>query len=134
MKNLCAGDGAVGGKLLPQPLVIYAVVQVLHIQIHTLEPGGKEEKPILRRTFRILPEDDLCLIRIQHLIALDPILLDQLKLALQLPLALQPLLRPADVNHFAVELLSVHLIDRLGRREQRLESRTGRRERTHGTF
>lgn len=40
-KNLCTGDGAVRCKLLPQPLVVYAVIQVLHIQIHTLEPARR---------------------------------------------------------------------------------------------
>lgn len=46
LKNLCTGDGAVRGKLLPQPLIIYAVIQVLHIQIHTLEPR-KKKSPFL---------------------------------------------------------------------------------------
>lgn len=34
---LSTRDGAVGGKLLPQSVVIYAVVQVLHVEIHSLE-------------------------------------------------------------------------------------------------
>lgn len=122
MKNLRAGDGAVRGKLLAQPLVVDAVVQVLHIQIHTLEPGRRGRAHFKKDIQDFADAGG----RPLHLVALDPILLDQLKLALQLPLALQPLLRPAHVDHFAVELLSVHVIDRLGRREQRLESRTGR--------
>lgn len=37
LQYLGTGDGAKRGKLLPQSLIINAVIQVLHIEIHTLE-------------------------------------------------------------------------------------------------
>lgn len=42
-EHLGAGDGAVRSKLLPQALVIDAVIQVLHVQIHTLEAAGSRQ-------------------------------------------------------------------------------------------
>lgn len=36
LQYLGTGDGAIRGKLLPESLIIYAIVQVLHIQIHPL--------------------------------------------------------------------------------------------------
>lgn len=37
LQYLGTGDGAKRGKLLSQSLIINAVIQVLHIEIHTLE-------------------------------------------------------------------------------------------------
>lgn len=34
---LGAGDGAIWGKLLPESLIVYAIIQVLHIEIHPLQ-------------------------------------------------------------------------------------------------
>lgn len=80
----------------------------------------------------------------EYLIALNSILFEQLKLALELPLALQPLLRPTNVNHLPVELHSVHFIDCLGKQEQHPECQTPESSpraaalpaprRTHSTF
>lgn len=50
----------------------------------------------------------------QHLIALDSVLFDLIKLALELSLALQPLLSPTYVDHFPIDFLSIHFTDRLG--------------------
>lgn len=54
----------------------------------------------------------------QDLVALDPVLLDLVKLALELSLALQTFLRPAHVDDFPVDLLPIHFINCL--EEQRL--------------
>lgn len=72
----------------------------------------------------MLVEDPCINLGTQYLVALNPILFDQLKLALELPLALQPLLRPTNVNHFPVELRSIHFIDCLGKQEQHRESQS----------
>lgn len=37
LQYLSTSDRAIRGKLLPESLIIYAIVQVLHIQIHPLE-------------------------------------------------------------------------------------------------
>lgn len=37
LQYLGTGDGSIRGKLLPESLIIYAIVQVLHIQIHPLQ-------------------------------------------------------------------------------------------------
>lgn len=37
LQYLGTSDGAKRGKLLPQSLIINAIIQVLHIEIHTLE-------------------------------------------------------------------------------------------------
>lgn len=47
----------------------------------------------------------------QDLVALDPVLLDLVKLALELPLALQAFLRSAHVDDFPVDLLPIHFIN-----------------------
>ncbi len=47
----------------------------------------------------------------QHLIALDAVLFDLVKLALELSLPLQTLLSPTYIDDFPIELLSIHLID-----------------------
>lgn len=46
-----------------------------------------------------------------HLIALDAVLFDLVKLALELSLALQPLLSSSHIDHFPIDLFSVHVID-----------------------
>lgn len=51
----------------------------------------------------------------QHLIALDAVLFDLVKLALELPLTLQPLLSPTDIDDFPIDLLSIHVINCLGK-------------------
>lgn len=40
--HLGTGDGAIRSELLPQPLVIYPIIQVLHIQVDPLHTGGKK--------------------------------------------------------------------------------------------
>lgn len=47
----------------------------------------------------------------QDLVALDPVLLDLVKLALELSLALQTFLRSAHVDDFPVDLLPIHFIN-----------------------
>lgn len=47
----------------------------------------------------------------QDLVALDPVLLDLVKLALELSLALQTFLRSANVDDFPVDLLPIHFIN-----------------------
>lgn len=56
---------------------------------------------------------------IRHLVALDAILFDLVKLALQLSLALQTLLSAPDVQELPAEVLAVHFIHRLeGKKRQ----------------
>lgn len=40
--HLGTGDGAIGRELLPQPLIIYPIIQVLHVQVDPLHTGGKK--------------------------------------------------------------------------------------------
>lgn len=47
----------------------------------------------------------------QHLIALDAVLFDLVKLALELSLALQPLLSSTYIDDFPIDLLSIHFIN-----------------------
>lgn len=47
----------------------------------------------------------------QHLIALDAVLFDLVKLALELSLALQPLLSPTGVDDLPIDLFPIHFID-----------------------
>lgn len=47
----------------------------------------------------------------QDLVALDPVLLDLVKLALEFSLALQTFLRSAHVDDFPVDLLPIHFIN-----------------------
>lgn len=54
----------------------------------------------------------------QHLIALDAVLFDLVKLALELSLALQPLLSTTYIDDFPIELLSIHFINGLGKQEE----------------
>lgn len=54
----------------------------------------------------------------QHLIALDSVLFDLVKLALELSLALQTLLSPTYIDDFPIDLLSIHFINCLGKQEQ----------------
>lgn len=50
----------------------------------------------------------------KYLIALDAVLFDLVKLALELSLALQALLGPAYIHDFPIDLLSIHFINSLG--------------------
>lgn len=43
--HLCTGDGAVRRELLPQPLIIYPIIQVLHVQVDPLQTGRKAAWP-----------------------------------------------------------------------------------------
>lgn len=56
----------------------------------------------------------------QDLVALDPVLLDLVKLALELSLALQTFLRSAHVDDFPVDLLPIHFINCLEEQRGRL--------------
>lgn len=42
--HLGTGDGAIGRELLPQPIVIYPIIQVLHVQVDPLQTGKKKKK------------------------------------------------------------------------------------------
>lgn len=41
--HLGTGDGAIGRELLPQPIVIYPIIQVLHVQVDPLQTGKKKK-------------------------------------------------------------------------------------------
>lgn len=56
----------------------------------------------------------------RDLVALDPVLLDLVKLALELSLALQTFLRSAHVDDFPVDLLPIHFINCLEEQRGRL--------------
>lgn len=55
----------------------------------------------------------------QDLVALDPVLLDLVKFALEFSLALQALLRSTHVDEFPVELRPVHFINCLEEQQRR---------------
>lgn len=54
----------------------------------------------------------------KHLIALDAVLFDLVKLALELSLALQTLLSPAYIDDFPIDILSIHFINCLGKQAE----------------
>lgn len=56
----------------------------------------------------------------RDLVALDPVLLDLVKLALELSLALQTFLRSAHIDDFPVDLLPIHFINCLEEQRGRL--------------
>lgn len=55
----------------------------------------------------------------QYLVALDAVLLDLIKPALEFTLTLQALLSPAYVNDFPIDLLSIHFINCLRKYEDK---------------
>lgn len=54
----------------------------------------------------------------QHLIALDSILFDHLKLPFKFSLTLQSLLSPTNIDYFSIDLLPVHFINCLREQEE----------------
>ena len=61
-------------------------------------------------------------IQLMHLVALDSVLFDLVKLALELSLALQPLLSSAYIDDFPIDLLSIHLINCLENKRKSLNT------------
>lgn len=67
LHDLCRGDGAMGGKLSAQLVIIHTIIEILDVQVHTLVLGNLLLacliKPVATKFFQV-PAIRLCVRRV----------------------------------------------------------------------